>query len=245
MSRNLAIAFMLSHTVLIASCAHTHTAILLENHPGFPKVPAESVGVLQPGDGIDIKFQYWSEMDDSQTIRPDGKITLQMLDDVQAAGLTPEQLDAKLTQLYQDKLKEPELSVIVRSLANRSVFVTGEVFTPGEIELKNKMTLLGAIMSAGGFNKSTAELSNVIVIRHLNGKRYAAALNLHNMLMAPESDPFYLTSQDIVYLPRTRIVDLNDWVDQHITKMIPSTGSFTYEITRSTENGGVRYGAGK
>jgi len=230
--------------MFLVGCTNTHKATLLSNYTQFPQIPSQSIGVLHPGDSIDIKFQYWPEMDDSQTIRPDGKITLQMIDDVQAAGLEPEELDHKLTKLYEAKLKEPELSVIVRSLANRSVFVTGEVFTPGEVELKNEMTALSAIMSSGGFNKSTAELSNVIIIRHLNGKRYAAAINLHSKLTAKESKPFYLTAKDIVYVPRTRIVDLNDWVEQHITKMLPSTGSISYEITRSNDNGSTRYGVG-
>ncbi len=231
--------------LLGSSCTHTHKATLLKDYPEFPQIPPESVGLLRPGDGIDIKFQYWPEMDDSQNIRPDGKITLQMLDDVQAAGLRPDELDEELTKLYQDKLKEPELSVIVRSLANRAVLVTGEVFTPGEIELKTNMTLLEAIMASGGFNKSTAELSNVIVLRHLKGKRYATALNLHNTLIAKESEPFYLASQDIIYVPRTRIIDLNDWVEQYVTKMFPSTGAITYEVTKSTGNASMRYGAGK
>ncbi len=238
--------FMLfSLMVLLTACAKTHKAVLVKNHSEFPTIAKESIGILRAGDSIDIKFQYWSDMDDSQTIRPDGNITLPMIDDVQAAGLTPEQLDEKLTQLYETKLKQPEISVIVRSLASRVVYISGEVFTPGEMELKNKTTALSAIMAAGGFNKSTAELSNVIIIRHLNGKRYAAAINLHDALTKPETEPFYLTSLDIVYVPRTRIVDLNDWVDQHIAKMIPSLGPLNYEITKTTADGSIRYGLGQ
>lgn len=239
-------AFITTCLALITvACAHTHTALPIQQHADFPLVSHESGGILRPGDTIDIKFQYWPDMDDSQTIRPDGKITLQLIDDIQAAGLTPQQLDENLTHLYQDKLKDPEISVIVRSLANRLVFVSGEVFTPGEVELKNKSSVLSVIMAAGGFNKSTAELSNVIILRHLDGKRYATSINLHETLTNPESEPFYLTSLDIVYVPRTRVVDLNDWVAQYITKMLPSTGSFSYEITKTMADGSIRYGVGQ
>ncbi len=236
------VIILLSMMWLFTACSSAPPLLSLKS---FPKPPDQANGALQPGDSIDIKFQYWPELDDSQTIRPDGKITLQLVDDVAVAGLTSAQVDALLTKLYADKLKNPEISVIVRSLANRFVYVTGEVFTPGGIELGNKMTLLSAIMSAGGFNKTAADTSNVVVVRFSDEKYHATAINLEENLTQAESEPFYLAAHDVVYVPRTKIYDLNQWVEQYISRMLPATGAFSYQVSKPQGNEIIQYGVGQ
>ena len=88
---------------------------------------------LRPGDEIDVKFLYWPELDELQAVRPDGKISLQLVDDVHVAGLTIEQLDKHLTELYEGKIKEPVITVIVRSLANQHVYVGRAIGNPGYV----------------------------------------------------------------------------------------------------------------
>lgn len=225
--------------LLLVSCAETpkHYYSLKD----FPSPPIDQIGILRAGDSLDFKFQYWPELDDSQTIRPDGNISLQLVGEVKVDGLTPAQLNQKLKELYADKIKNPEITVIVRSLGARAVYVGGEIFTPGEVELKDKMTVLSAVMAAGGFNKTTAELKNVVIIRFLNDKYYATTIDLESYINSPQSEPVFLAAQDIVYVPRTKIVELNQWVEQNISKMIPKTGA-TLEATKSTGNMSIRYG---
>ena len=67
--------------------------------------------IIQPGDQLDIKFFYNPELNESVTVRPDGKISLQLVDEVQAAGLEPAELDAKLTEAYSQELKKPMVTV--------------------------------------------------------------------------------------------------------------------------------------
>ncbi len=178
---------------------------------------------LGPGDVIDVKFLYWPELNELQSVRPDGKISLQLVDDVQVAGLTPKRLDEHLTKLYEKEIKAPVISVIVRSLTDQRVYVGGEVVSPGLVPIQGSLTALEAVMSAGGFDKSSADLSNVVVIQNAGDKRYAMSLDLKKALEAPESNQYYLGPNDIVYVPRTKIDKLNQWVDQYITKMIPDT----------------------
>lgn len=185
---------------------------------------------LKPGDELEVKFRFWPELDDKQIIRPDGKITLQEIDDVQAAGLTPAALDAELTKLYAANLKDPVISVVVRSLSDRHVYVNGEVRTPGVVPMSSPMTALEAILTAGGFNIKTAKPSNVVIIRHKEGKRYACLLDLSGALENNlHNTDFYLAPQDIVYVPRTRIEKVNQWVDSYINRLLPA--GLTYSQT--------------
>jgi protein involved in polysaccharide export with SLBB domain len=160
-------------------------------------------------------------------VRPDGKIALQLVGEVEAEGITPAGLRNELLRLYAPYLKDPEIAVIVRSLFNRRVFVGGQVMTPSIVEMPGKLTVLEAVMQAGGFDMREAEVRNVVVIRHKEGQRYGYSLNLKSALTGGETQPFFLEPQDVVYVPRTEIAKVGQWVDQHINKLIPRTG-FTY-----------------
>ena len=152
-----------------------------------PEPPAALV--LGPGDGIDIKFFHTPELNENQTIRPDGKITLQLVGEVSAQGKTPEALKAELIRLYTAELRNPEIAVIVRSLYNRRVYVGGEVKTPGLVLMPSRLTALEAIMQAGGFDPRTAKHDSVVIIRHRDGKRYGCSLDLTGALKGEEGKP--------------------------------------------------------
>jgi protein involved in polysaccharide export with SLBB domain len=190
----------------------------LESPSSPPKV------TLGPGDGIDFKFFYNPELNDTQTIRPDGKIVLQLVGEVTAQGKTPAELQDDLKRLYAPQLKNPEIAVIVRSQVDRRIYVGGEVKKPGLIPLPGRLTALEAIMEAGGFDPRTACASNVVLIRHKDGKRYGATINFDEALDGKGGNPVYLEPNDIVYVPRTTIAKVNQWIDQYINKIVPRTG---------------------
>ncbi len=192
--------------------------------------------LLQPGDLLRIKFAYWPELDDEQTIRPDGKIALQFVGDVMAQGLSPEQLRDQLLALYAVELKDPKITVVVRGFDARRVYVGGEVKTPGVVPMHGRLTLLQAIMQAGGFNEKTAKPSGVIVVRHRDGKQFACAVDVRKALAQPSSDQFALEPLDVVYVPRTAIDKLDQWVDQHINQIIPRNLYTTFTLTHSMDS---------
>jgi len=187
----------------------------------FPETAARPPVYLTPGDVIEVKFLYWPELDQEQEIRPDGKISLQMAGPVDVAGLTVEELDEQLKELYSDKINEPEITTIISSFGNRRAYVAGEVTNPGYIELTDQMTALEAVMSSGGFDKYGANLSDIVVIRHMDGQRYAKLLNFDLPVDDPDSN-LILAPRDIIYVSRTRIDQVNQWVDQYINRMIPA-----------------------
>jgi protein involved in polysaccharide export with SLBB domain len=198
-------------------------ASLPRNTPG-EKAAYTSRLALAPGDVLEVKFFYTPELNELQTVRPDGKIALQLIGEVEVEGKSPTELRSELTELYSRHLKTPEIAVMVRSFYTRRVYVGGQVMAPGIVEMPGTMTLLEAIMQAGGFNVREAEVRNVVVIRHINGQRYGQSINLKPALSGDEVPPFYLAPKDIVYVPRTAIAKVDQWVDQHINKIIPDTG---------------------
>lgn len=187
--------------------------------------------LLEPGDELEIKFFYTPELDVTQAIRPDGRISLQLLGDIVAEGKTPEQLRSELRRLYTPRLKDPEITVLVKSLYARRVFVAGQVTKPGPIEIPGDITLMEAIMEAGGFDLEYAKVENVVVIRNEGQQRRGYVCNLKPALEGLAPEPFFLQPRDIVYVPQTRVTEVDQWIDQHINKMIPRLPFyFTYPI---------------
>lgn len=198
----------------------------------FPAA-AEPTVVLKPGDVLQVKFLYWPELnEEKQSIRPDGKISLQLVGDVQAEGHTPEELRNHLLDLYQDKLIDPEIAVVVSSLDSHRVYVGGEVLSPGLVMINGRLTALEAIMQAGGFRKESAKMSSVVVVRQRDGAQYARTIDLRKSIEEPQSEPFLLEPYDIVFVPRTAIDQVDQWVDQYINQIIPRSlhYNFTHEV---------------
>lgn len=214
--------------------------VLLSSTPSFaqavapnPAPAASPEYVLHRGDEISIKVFGRPELEDTVIVRPDGRISSMLVDDVMAAGLTTSQLDEALTQRYTTFFRDPEVTVIVRTFAAEKVFVGGEVGTPGMLPLSGEMTVLSAIMQAGGF-KRTARPENVIVLHNVDGRAVAEKLNLKvtgRGVADKVLQPF-----DVVFVPMSRIAKVDTFVDQFIRQLIPITVTtgFTYLLGDST-----------
>lgn len=159
---------------------------------------------IQPGDQLEIKFFYNPELNESVTVRPDGKICLQLVEEINAAGLKPVQLDKILTDVYGKELAKPELTIIVKSFSSQQVFVGGEVNSPSAIPLTPGMTAIQAIINAGGFSE-TAKMENVIIIRKdATGSSVSIPVNMKEPPQKNGSGTsFPLMPNDVVYVPRT------------------------------------------
>lgn len=186
---------------------------------------------LSAGDVVEVSFYYTPELNVTQTIRPDGKIALQLIGEVSTQGKTPSELRAELLESYARVLKQPDITVLTRSFYERRVYVGGQVMAPGVFDMPGPMTLLEAIIQAGGLDLTQAEVRNVVVIRHEGDRRYGYAVDLEHALQGSESRPFYLRPKDIVYVPQTRVAKVDQWVDQHINQLIPKVG-FTFSQVR-------------
>lgn len=196
---------------------------------------------LKPGDQIELKFYHAPELNDLVTVLPDGTVNLQLIGQVVAEGKTPVELREELIGLYAGQLRTPEVVVIPRKLYDQRVYVGGEVYKPGMLEMVGRLTAIEAIMEAGGFDLTNAELANVVVIRHREGKLYGCTLDLRDAVEGKAGEPFYLQQHDIVFVPRTAISRLNVWIDQHVNNLIGNLGSFwQYDTASQSHTYGVR-----
>lgn len=176
--------------------------------------------IIQPGDQLEMKFFYNPDMNDGMTVRPDGRISMQLIGEVVAAGRSPNELSALLRQKYGKELKNPEITVIVRSFGSR-VYVDGEVKKPGELELLRPLTVMQAISRAEGLTDRAWK--EALVIRRIKGKDpLVMKLDLDDVLTGNDfSQDVGLVPFDIVYVPRSPISNVNLWVHQYIRANIP------------------------
>ncbi len=182
--------------------------------------------LLQLGDEIEVKFYYQPDLNESQAIRPDGKISLQLINDIQAAGMTAQDLAKKITSKYRKILRRPEAAVIVKSIVRAKVYIGGKVATPGVMEVESTLTLLQALFQAGGFLDS-AEMRHVLLIRRQNNYEKPEIFSLN--LEEPQND-MLLHPFDIVYVPPSSISQVNSFVEGYISKIIPVSFGITYDL---------------
>jgi len=155
--------------------------------------------VIGAEDVLDINV--WKEPEVSRTVpvRPDGKISLPLLNDVQAAGLTPMQLGAVITEQLKKFIAQPQVTVIVITINSRRVYVLGEVNRGGAIPLMPNMTVLQALSSAGGFTQF-ANQKQIYVLRSEDGKQLRFPFNYRQAVQGKDG------AQNIVLKPGDTIV---------------------------------------
>jgi len=215
--------------LIVAGCSATNT-----NHPSSitvlsdqPRKETVSEYVFQEGDVFDVKFFEYPEFDQTITVRPDGKISLPLVEDLSVLGMTPSLLDKRITEKYSERIKDLEVTIVLKEFAGQKIYVGGEVNNPGTIQLKNQMTLLQAIFHAGGFKRS-ANLQSVILIRNNDNKPESHRIDADRILK--EGDPdISLKPSDVVYLPKTFIAEAGDFVDQYLNQIIPSGARINFQ----------------
>jgi polysaccharide biosynthesis/export protein len=154
--------------------------------------------VLREGDTLQITFPGSPNLNTAQQIRRDGKISLPMIGEVKAAGLTPLDLEKQLVKLYEPQLVTKEVNVALQS-STYFVFVTGAVARPGRVAFDRPTTVLEAVIDAG-VDYSKANLKDVTVIRRQGGHEERRHLNLKKELKTGGGEPFYLQPSDIVFV---------------------------------------------
>lgn len=185
-------------------------------------------------------------------VKPDGNITLPFIGDIRAFGKTIEELRVDLNNAYEEiGIPELEVTVQILAVAPRKIYVMGEVFRPGLLEVGNMITLSQALAMAGGAN-TRADKSKVLVVRRKNMPvPEGVVVDVDKMLTAwtgcckkPRPDnkawtrDFWLDDYDVVYVPPSKLTEYNDWVEKVFTKgiygMIPFSTSvsmgFGYQV---------------
>ena len=139
-------------------------------------VPVTPDYVIGPEDVLTVVVWKEADLSGDVTVRPDGKISMPLLNDIDAAGLTPEQLRARITEAAKKYLEEPTVTVVVKTINSRKVFVTGQVAKPGTYPIAGPTTVLQLLALAGGVLEWAA-VDRIVVLRTENGRSVSFPFN--------------------------------------------------------------------
>ena len=137
--------------------------------------------IIGPGDVLGVVFWREKELSGDVAVLPDGRITIPLINEISAAGLTPEQLRNQLVEAARQFVKDPTATVVVRQVNSRRVFVTGMVAKPGQYPLYQTMTVLQLIAAAGGVLEY-AKSEEIVIIRREPGQMVSFSFNYKDVL---------------------------------------------------------------
>jgi polysaccharide export outer membrane protein len=172
-----------------------------DGKPAITPATTDPDYIIGPEDVLDVNV--WKEPDMTRIVpvRPDGKISLPLINDVQAAGLTPTQLANSVKEKLRKFLTDPQVTIIVTAINSQRVFVVGEVLRAGAFPLIPGMTVLQALASAGGFT-TFADVKKIHVMRLVNGKHQELPFNYREVLKGDNQDQnIKLEPGDTVVVP--------------------------------------------
>jgi len=196
-----------------------------------PAVDPDPQYRMQQGDVVDVRFFYNPELNEgSVIIRPDGRISLQLVGDVMLAGRTVEEVRKDLEAAYSSQLKTPRISIQIRGFSAQKAYVSGEVLRPGTVSLAASATVLTALGEAGGISLR-GDRNRVVLIRRLpDGLPGKQELKLFSYRHVVGFRFCALKPFDVILVPETKIARVDRWVDQVIRQMIPLNlnAGFTY-----------------
>lgn len=202
--------------------------------------------VFKEGDYFELRFVYNPELNIGVRVRSDGKISLPILGDVQAAGISPSALRKELIRRYSRDLNKPDIAVLVgehttkgihtaenslavsvNKAAGHRVFVVGEVKTPKAVLVEGKLTLLQALAEVGGAT-DLGDMSRIVILRRSGERKIDwIQVDLESPLEGVDMrNDLLIHSGDIVVVPKTGIAKLNQWVTQYIRNMMPLPSQF-------------------
>lgn len=172
-----------------------------ETKPAATPATTDPAYIIGPQDVLDVNVWKEPEMTRVVPVRPDGKITLPLINDVQAAGSTPQQLASVVTDKLRKFITEPQVTVIVTQINSQRVFVIGEVLRAGAFPLVPGTTVLQALANAGGFT-TFANVKKIHVMRLVNGKHVELPFNYREVLKGDNSEQnIKLEPGDTVVVP--------------------------------------------
>jgi len=155
---------------------------------------------IGPEDLLDISVWKNPELSRTVPVRPDGKVSLPLVNDIQAAGLTPTALRQQLIDRLAEFIPAPEVAVIVREVHSMKVAVVGSVKTPGRYEIKSAATVLEMIALAQGFT-DFASRDRIVILRQENGESKRIPFNYRKVAAGDEQANLVVQPGDIIVVP--------------------------------------------
>jgi polysaccharide biosynthesis/export protein len=173
--------FSLLYCAVAACAAAQPPSALPSASPTAPAgVAAPADYVIGPDDVLEVVFWREKDMSAEVVVRPDGRITLPLINDVEASGLTPEELRLRVSDAAARYVENPTVAVVVKAIHSRRVFITGQVAKPGVYALTSPITVVQLITIAGGVLEYAKE-KEIRVMRTENGRTVAYRFNYRDV----------------------------------------------------------------
>ncbi len=199
------------HSLLLALSLISATGILAQSGIFAEHDPRYH---LQPTDSVEVHYRYTPEFDQTVTVQPDGFVTLQIVGDLKLQGLTLVQVKAAILEKASERLKDPEITVLLKDFEKPFFVVGGEVAAPGRYEMRGTITAVQAIAMAGGFKTASAKHSQVILYRRVGADlAKAEILNFKVAMSRAGTEPLAdLRSGDMLIVPQNRVSKIERYV---------------------------------
>ncbi len=179
--------------------------------------------IIGPGDTLEINVWRHPDLTTQVTVRPDGKISFPLIDEISVSNISPGALKNDIAKRLSTIIQEPQVTVNVLSFQSKKFFVLGEVNNPGLYPFAGGEGVLDGIAKAGGYKQDTAALKSVILIRRGYGsKPETLRLNIYNLITKGDiTQDVKLDTADVIFVPKSFIANVNTFVDQFFTKTDP------------------------
>jgi len=234
----------LSTLPMLAALAACSSVPSLPPAPPVPEPDAGYVSNLTPyriqvGDVLGIRLMLNPELNEEVTVRPDGHISTTVAHDEVAYGRTVPDVTAALVRDYSRDLRNPRLSVVIKSFAPTRVYVGGEVNSPGEfITVGPNLTVSQAIARAGGVKVMSSDENKIFIIRRgPNDVPQFFSTRFQDVMWGkdPVAD-VRLAPYDVVYVPRTGIAEVYKFFNQYVQQFVPVSWGFSYLVNPGATN---------
>lgn len=233
-----------SLTALAAGCATVENPAPplppREQSPAHYAPTLEQPYRLQVGDTIAIRSYFDAQLNQELVVRPDGRVSLLLIGELEAANLTPEQLAERIREPYKRLVGNTDLTVALVRAAGMNVYVSGEIKLPALLPMEGNLTILQALARAGG-TLASANTQNVLLLRNDEGGNLSVMKVDLDRILRGEAPDVFLRRRDVLFVPKSEIAQAGQFVEQYINAMVPrfiqlQLGWFT---TRSTNTNPV------
>lgn len=187
------------------------------------------------GDEVEIKLPFHGEFNDRVTVGPDGQVTLPLVGIVRMEGRTVADLTTELDQRFSRDLQDPRVQIAIRAYASERVFVGGEVNNAGLYSIPGRIGVLEAVMMANGFTDTAQSHKVVLIRRGPSGQPMMRVIDVSGFV-AGTADDVRVHPLDIIFVPKTTVAEVDQFVDQFITRVLPFQRSFNYTLGKQNLN---------
>tara|TARA_R110000868_G_scaffold4567_3_gene28628 strand:- start:344 stop:1075 length:732 start_codon:yes stop_codon:yes gene_type:complete len=191
-----------------------------------------------PGDSVEVTVHSAPELSSTAEIGPDGRINLPLLANVMVANKTDYEIATVIADAYaRNVLVSPIVEVRRATLGPQNIIVGGQVNSPGLIALPSPIGALEAVMMAGGFQDTAARGEVVVLRRAPGGGLMIRTVNLRDALRGRNgADALQLRRNDIVFVPRTTVAEINVFIEQYVNSILPLDQAMSYAIANAINN---------